>query len=95
MRPSPTAHPSSTWSNIPTQSVPNAIELSPGKASQIYFAENLGSYVLVDAKSKEFNYQTPGKTDQFTRYQGKDGVRDVEHHSARRVRAALREPRTR
>ena len=30
--------------------------------------------MLVDAKSKEFNYQTPGKTDQFTRYQGKDGV---------------------
>ena len=47
--------------DIPTQSVPNAIELSPGKASQIYFAENLGSYVLVDAKSQEFNYQRPGR----------------------------------
>ncbi len=60
--------------DIPTQTIPNAIDLNAGKASQIYFAENLGSYVLVDAKSKEFNYQTPGKTDQFTRYQGKDGV---------------------
>jgi len=62
-------------SNVPTQTVPNAIPLSDGKASQIYFAENLGSYVMVDAKSKEFNYQTPGARDQFTRYQGKDGVK--------------------
>jgi uncharacterized membrane protein (UPF0182 family) len=62
-------------SNIPTQTVPNAIPLSDGKASQIYFAENLGSYVLVDAKSQEFNYQTPGARDQFTRYHGKDGVK--------------------
>ncbi|MEX1008484.1 MAG: UPF0182 family protein [Acidimicrobiia bacterium] len=60
--------------NVPTETVPNGIKLSDGEASQIYFAENLGSYVLVDAKSKEFNYQTPGKTDQFTRYRGKDGV---------------------
>jgi uncharacterized protein len=60
--------------DIPTQAIPNGIKLNPGKASQIYFAESLGSYVLVDAKSKEFNYQTPGKTDQFTRYSGKDGV---------------------
>src|SRR5262249_34460296 len=61
--------------NIPTQEVPNAIPLSDGQASQIYFAENLGSYVLVDAKSKEFNYQKPGARDQFTRYRGKDGVK--------------------
>jgi uncharacterized membrane protein (UPF0182 family) len=62
-------------SNIPTEEVPNAIPLSDGKASQIYFAENLGSYALVDAKSREFNYQKPGARDQFTRYRGKDGVK--------------------
>jgi len=62
-------------SNIPTETVKNGIKLSDGTASQIYFAENLGSYVLVDAKSKEFNYQKPGQTDQFTRYHGKDGVK--------------------
>ena len=42
--------------------------------SQIYFGENLSSYVLTGAQSREFNYQTAGKTDQFTRYKGKDGV---------------------
>ncbi len=60
--------------DIPTRTVANGIKLSDGKASQIYFAENLGSYVLVDAQSKEFNYQTAGKADRFTRYEGKDGV---------------------
>ncbi len=30
--------------------------------------------MLVDAQSKEFNYQTQGKTDKFTRYRGADGV---------------------
>ncbi len=74
--------------NIPTETVPNGIKLSDGKASQIYFAENLGSYVLVDAKSKEFNYQRPGQTDQFTRYRGKDGV--VLSNIVRRAAFALR-----
>ena len=68
--------------------MPNSINLSDGKASQIYFAENLGSYVLVDAEQKEFNYQTPGKTDQFTRYRGKDGV--VLSNIVRRAAFALR-----
>jgi uncharacterized protein len=60
--------------NVPTQEIENGINLNDGKASQIYFGEGLGSYVLVDAESKEFNYQTAGKTDRFTRYRGKDGV---------------------
>ena len=30
--------------------------------------------MLTGAQSREFNYQTAGKTDQFTRYKGKDGV---------------------
>jgi uncharacterized protein len=60
--------------DIPTDTVPNGIELGDGKASQIYFAENLGSYVLVNAKSQEFNYQTAGRSDRFTRYRGDDGV---------------------
>ena len=75
-------------SNIPTKHVPNGIKLSDGKASQIYFAENLGSYALVDAEQKEFNYQTPGKTDRFTRYRGKDGV--VLSNFLRRAAFALR-----
>jgi hypothetical protein len=75
-------------SNIPTQGVQNGIKLNDGTASQIYFAENLGSYVLVDAEQKEFNYQTPGKTDRFTRYRGKDGV--VLSNILRRAAFALR-----
>jgi uncharacterized membrane protein (UPF0182 family) len=59
-------------SNIPTDS--SGITLSRGTASQIYFGEGLSSYVLTNAQSPEFNYQTGGKTDQFTRYKGSDGV---------------------
>ena len=87
-RPTTDGSPDYYLNNIPTQTVPNGIKLSDGKASQIYFAENLGSYVLVGAKSKEFNYQTPGQTDQFTRYQGKDGV--VLSNIVRRAAFALR-----
>jgi uncharacterized protein len=58
--------------NIPTEST--GITLSQGPGSQIYFGEGLSSYVLTGAQSTEFNYQTAGKTDQFTRYHGKDGV---------------------
>ena len=46
-----------------------------GPPSEIYFAENLGSYVLTGAEQAEFNYQKSGATDQFTRYKGKDGVK--------------------
>jgi uncharacterized protein len=59
-------------SDIPTQS--NGIQLDNGPASQVYFAENLTSYVLTGAQSPEFDYQRPGRTDKFTRYHGKDGV---------------------
>jgi uncharacterized membrane protein (UPF0182 family) len=58
--------------NIPTQS--NGIKLSQGSGSQIYFGEGLSSYVLTGTKSNEFDYQTAGKNDKFTRYKGKDGV---------------------
>ena len=49
--------------------------MDSGPPSQIYFAENLGSYVLTGAEQAEFNYQREGATDQFTRYKGKDGVK--------------------
>jgi uncharacterized membrane protein (UPF0182 family) len=51
------------------------IKMNSGPPSEIYFAENLGSYVLTGAKQAEFNYQRAGATDQFTRYKGKDGVK--------------------
>jgi uncharacterized membrane protein (UPF0182 family) len=60
--------------DVPVSTVPNAIDLEQGPASEIYFGEGLGSYVLVDAESREFNYQTQGKRDRFTRYRGADGV---------------------
>ena len=75
-------------SNIPIKTVKNGIDLGTDRASQIYFAENLGSYVLVGAQSKEFNYQTLGKTDKFTRYHGKDGI--VLSNIVRRAAFALR-----
>jgi len=58
--------------NVPTEQL--GLNLQNGPASQIYFAEGLGSYVLTGAESKEFNYQRKGATDSFTRYKGKDGV---------------------
>jgi uncharacterized membrane protein (UPF0182 family) len=59
--------------NVPTQS--KGIKLDNGPPSQVYFAEDLTSYVLTDADSKEFDYQRQGATDKFTRYKGKDGVK--------------------
>jgi uncharacterized membrane protein (UPF0182 family) len=53
----------------------NGISLDAGHAAQIYFGEGLDSYVLVHAKSKEFNYQTGGSKDNVTRYEGKDGIK--------------------
>ena len=61
-------------SNVPVETVPNAIPMDPGPASEIYFGEGLTSYVLTGAEQKEFNYQTPGNADRFTRYKGADGV---------------------
>jgi uncharacterized membrane protein (UPF0182 family) len=59
--------------DIPTKSL--GIDLSNGPASQIYFAENLTSYILTGAQSPEFDYQRTGATDKFTRYHGSDGVK--------------------
>src|SRR3954447_26007602 len=53
----------------------NGITMDSGPPSEIYFAENLSSYVLTGADQAEFNYQKAGATDQFTRYKGKDGVK--------------------
>ncbi len=53
----------------------NGITMDSGPPSEIYFAENLSSYVLTGAEQAEFNYQKSGATDQFTRYKGKDGVK--------------------
>jgi hypothetical protein len=61
-------------SDVPVQTVDNAIPIDQGPASEIYFGEGLTSYVLTGAEQKEFNYQTPGSADRFTRYKGADGV---------------------
>jgi uncharacterized membrane protein (UPF0182 family) len=59
-------------SNVPTDST--GITLENGPASQIYFGENLSDYVLTGAKQSEFNYQQAGRSDQLSRYSGKDGI---------------------
>src|SRR4051794_8754900 len=69
----PDGNPSFFLRDVPVQQ--NGITMDSGPPSQIYFAENLGSYVLTGAKQAEFNYQKSGATDQFTRYKGKDGVK--------------------
>ena len=63
--------------------VRNGIQLDDGKASQIYFGEGLGSYVLVDAQPKEFNYQTAGQDRQVHALPGEGRRGAVEHHPAR------------
>jgi uncharacterized protein len=69
----PDGNPSFYLRDVPVNG--NGIKMQNGPPSQIYFAENLGSYVLTGAKQAEFNYQRAGATDQFTRYKGKDGVK--------------------
>lgn len=59
--------------DVPVKS--NGMKMQSGPPSEIYFAENLTSYVLTGAQQAEFNYQKAGATDQFTRYKGKDGVK--------------------
>jgi uncharacterized membrane protein (UPF0182 family) len=59
--------------DVPVQQ--SGITMKQGPPSEIYFAENLSSYVLTGAEQAEFNYQKSGATDQFTRYKGKDGVK--------------------
>ncbi len=59
-------------SDVPT--VATDVPLADQKAYQLYFGEDLDDYVLVGAKSKEFDYQRAGSNDAFTRYEGKDGV---------------------
>ncbi|TMK60566.1 MAG: hypothetical protein E6G60_13220 [Actinobacteria bacterium] len=58
--------------NVPPSG--SGIELK-GKGAQLYFGENLPGYVIVKAKSDEFNYVRPGQSDAQTRYSGKDGVK--------------------
>ncbi len=69
----PDGNPSFYLRDVPVKE--NGIKMDSGPPSQIYFAENLSSYVLTGAKQSEFNYQREGATDKFTRYQGKDGVK--------------------
>ena len=69
----PDGNPSFYLRDVPVNG--NGIKMQNGPPAQIYFAENLGSYVLTGAKQAEFDYQQAGATDQFTRYKGKDGVK--------------------
>ena len=54
----PDGNPSFYLRDVPVNG--NGIKMQNGPPSQIYFAENLGSYVLTGAKQAEFNYQRPG-----------------------------------
>ncbi|MDQ1432973.1 MAG: uncharacterized protein QOF40_3575, partial [Actinomycetota bacterium] len=69
----PDGNPSFYLRDVPVKST--GIKMQNGPPAEIYFAENLSSYVLTGAKQAEFNYQQAGATDQFTRYKGKDGVK--------------------
>jgi len=44
------------------------------RGAQIYFGEQQGGYVIVNAKQPEFNYPRQGVRDSLSRYRGKDGV---------------------
>jgi uncharacterized membrane protein (UPF0182 family) len=69
----PDGNPDFLLRDVPVQE--SGIAMDQGPPSEIYFAENLGSYVLTGAEQAEFNYQREGATDKFTRYKGKDGVK--------------------
>ena len=69
----PDGNPDFLLRDVPVEE--NGITMDPGPPSEIYFAENLTSYVLTGAEQSEFNYQREGATDRFTRYKGKDGVK--------------------
>ena len=69
----PDGNPSFNLQDVPVKA--KGITMDSGPPSEIYFAENLSSYVLTGADQSEFNYQKQGATDQFTRYKGKDGVK--------------------
>jgi uncharacterized membrane protein (UPF0182 family) len=69
----PDGNPSFYLRDVPVKE--NGITMQNGPPAQIYFAENLSSYVLTGAKQAEFDYQRAGATDKFTRYKGKDGVK--------------------
>jgi len=49
------------------------IEVDP-RGAQIYFGEQQGGYVIVDAKQPSLNYPRQGVRDSLSRYRGKDGV---------------------
>jgi len=44
------------------------------RGAQVYFGEQQGGYVIVDAKQPSFNYPRQGVRDSLSRYRGKDGV---------------------
>ena len=69
----PDGNPAFYLQDVPVKAT--GITMDSGPPSEIYFAENLGSYVLTGAEQSEFNFQKQGATDQFTRYKGKDGVK--------------------
>ena len=50
------------------------IPLTP-KGAQVYLGEGLDGYAITGAKQKEFNFAKQGALDNYTRYQGKDGVK--------------------
>ena len=89
----PDGNPSFYLRDVPVNG--NGIKMQNGPPSQIYFAENLGSYVLTGAKQAEFDYQQAGRHRPVHALQGQGRRQAVEHRPARRVRAALRRASTR
>src|SRR5262245_58102960 len=57
--------------NIPVEDRGIAVD---ARGAQIYFGEQQGGFVIVDAKQPSFNYPRQGVRDSLSRYRGKDGV---------------------
>ena len=84
-------HPNFLLSDVPVNE--NGIKMDSGPPSQIYFAENLSSYVLTGAEQARVQLPEGGRDRPVHALQGQ-GRRDaVELRAPRRVRVALRQPR--
>ena len=47
----------------------------PLRQPRVYFGESTGGYVLVNAKSDEFDYPLKGQRDAYTQYEGDGGIK--------------------
>ena len=77
--------------DVPTQA--SGLDLANGPPSQIYFAENLSSYVLTGAQLARVQLPARGRHRQVHALQGQGRRQAVELRAPRRVRTALRQSR--